>query len=386
MVSRFTIREQNESLVLKEIVDQNEISRSELSQRTSINKTTISEIVKKLLEDKLILETRVGKSSSQGGRRPVLLTLNRNAGFIISIDVGAFYVKAILTNLTGEVINRYKIKDKINKINILEHIRLTIDTLEKYIPKTEYGIVGTSIGIHGVVNNEEIVFTPAYNLDQLSLKQELEEAYDWPIYIANEANLAALGEYTFGTMHENLVSISSHTGIGAGVVNNGKLYTGNNGKTGEIGHMTIFPNGKQCPCGNKGCLELYASNQALYRNISKSLNIDIETIDTDKIEELLKKNTNQLKPILENFTSLLAIGIHNVVLLYDPELIIMNSSVLQKIPDLLIDIKNEINSRFSENIKIINSELDGNSILLGGVTMVAQGFMNIKKLKFNTFL
>lgn len=86
MVSRFTIREQNESLVLKEIVDQNEISRSELSQRTSINKTTISEIVKKLLEDKLILETRVGKSSSQGGRRPVLLTLNRNAN-ILSVSL-----------------------------------------------------------------------------------------------------------------------------------------------------------------------------------------------------------------------------------------------------------------------------------------------------------
>ena len=96
----------------------------------------------------------------------------------------------------------------------------------------------------------------------------LSQKYHTAVYIENEANLTALGEYCFSSDSTNLLSVSIHSGIGVGIIVNGRLQTGTHGTAGEVGHSTLFPHGNLCPCGNRGCLEQYASNKVLFDTYS----------------------------------------------------------------------------------------------------------------------
>lgn len=381
ITSKHTVREQNEALILKAIIDHHEISRAELSQITSMNKASVSEITKSLIHNALIEETRIGDSSTLGGRKPIMLTLNQNAGYAITIDIGSHYVEALMTNISGVIVDRYQLKDiAISSLNVIDQIQIVVTQFQRILPDSPHGIIGMTLAIHGLVNQDDIQFTPAYDLDTIPLKNQVEPLFDFPIYILNEANLAGLGEYTFGTNSENLVTISIHTGIGAGIVRNGKLYTGANGKSGEIGHMTLFPGGKQCPCGNHGCLELYGSHEALYESVRKTLNVD--SVNSDIIAALYNAHPDKMAPILEEYTKIIAICINDTVLFSDPDVIIINSSVYRKVPELIEWTISKIESRFTKNIIIQNSAMDGDAILFGGVAFAAQQFLNIQGLKF----
>ncbi|OYW68204.1 MAG: hypothetical protein B7Z24_07205 [Pseudomonadales bacterium 32-42-5] len=99
--------------------------------------------------------------------------------------------------------------------------------------------------------------------------------YDYPVFIENEANLSALAEYTYSSDKNRLININIKSGIGAGIAQLGELQKGSNGRFGEIGQTILFPNGAKFPCGNNGCLELYASTEVLYNNIRSKINLNI---------------------------------------------------------------------------------------------------------------
>ena len=127
---------------------------------------------------------------------------------------------------------------------------------------------GISIGAPGIINKDgDILLAPNLGWKDVSIKGELEAAFLIPVLIENEANLGAYGEKKFGSGQgiENLIYISMGIGVGSGIIINGELYKGNNGFSGELGHMTIDTNGPKCRCGNKGCWGLYASEKALLK-------------------------------------------------------------------------------------------------------------------------
>ena len=114
-----------------------------------------------------------------------------------------------------------------------------------------------------------LIFTPYYSLTELDIASDLNKTFNIPVYLENEANLSVIGEKTFFNDYSNIVNISIHTGVGLGLIIDNKLYTGYNGFAGEFGHSIVVPNGKPCPCGNKGCLEQYVSETSLLRNYSQ---------------------------------------------------------------------------------------------------------------------
>lgn len=379
--SKYTIREQNRSLLLHTIINNQEISRAELAQQTAMNKASVSEITKELLDNQLITETRIGNASHFGGRKPILLTFNQSAGYVIAIDLGPHYIEALLANLAGVKIAFFQKKDvQITSQNVTTYITDILTLFNHKLPSSPHGIVGITIAVHGVIKQDTILFTPNYDLDNCSLKSYFETHVPFPVYIQNEANLAALGEYSFGSLSENLVAISIHSGVGAGIVRRGAVYTGENGKSGEIGHMTIVANGLPCSCGNLGCLELYASHEALYQTLYQTFNLNY--INSDKVALLYQELPDKVEPILKHYAKLISIGIHNTVLMSDPDCVIINSSVFQKIPELLHWTTQNIHSRFSKDIVIQTSHLHGNAILYGGVALATQNFLNIQGLKF----
>ncbi|MDP8590714.1 ROK family transcriptional regulator [Enterococcus lactis] len=378
--SKYTIRELNQATLLKTIIEKKEVFRAELAAATGLNKASVSDITKKLLDDQLIVETRVGDASTAGGRKPIMLTFNPQSATALSFDIGYNYLEGMLSYIDGTVLSSIsKRRISIDATNVFDHIQESIHQLIRDLPETPHGIVGMTIGIHGVVFEDHPIFTPYYDLHKIDLQKELADHYDFPIYLHNEANLAALGEYTFSSHYQNLVSISIHSGIGCGIVASGKLQVGKHGKAGELGHSILYPDGRPCPCGNSGCLEQYASNKAVYEEFARLKGLDY--VNSDILTDYVKKGDTDATALLKKNAALLSIGINNIIMMYDPDVIVINSKLYEKNPQMIEQIHANLTSQFTKDILVRNTRLKGNAILYGALAVTAQHFLNIRKLK-----
>ena len=270
---------------------------------------------------------------------------------------------------------------KVSAENALSHITELVEKLMQHAEETPHGIIGLCVAIHGLVDQEEIVFTPNYTL-QSDLKVQLEDVYPFYVHLENEANLAALGEYTFGSSSDSVVSLSIHTGIGAGIVENGKLRTGKTGKAGEIGHSILYPDGRKCPCGHEGCLEQYASHQAIYSELEQML--ALPDINSSLVIERYKKGDPVIQKTLRTNAHYLSIAVNNLAVIYEPDLVVINSSIYSQIPELISILKGDLKGKFSCDTRVISSSLKRKATLFGGVAKSTQNFLNIQNLKMNT--
>ena len=379
--SKYTIRENNEATILNAIISQKEISRAELSVLAGLNKASVSAITKKLLEDELIHEDRIGDAARIGGRKPIMLTFNGKAALTLSLDVAPNYVEGLIAFIDGKVLYESEIRGiKVSSDNVLTYITEMVEKLSEHGVETPHGITGLCVAIHGLVTQEEIIFTPNYTLPS-DLKSQLEEIYPFYVYLENEANLAALGEYTFGSISDSVVSMSIHTGIGAGIVENGKLRTGKKGIAGETGHSILYPDGRKCPCGNEGCLEQYASHQAIYSELEQML--ALPGINSSVVIERYKKGDPVVQKTLRTNAHYLSIAVNNLAVIYEPDLVVINSSIYSQIPELLQVLRNNLKGKFSHGTPVVSSSLKRKATLFGGVAKSTQNFLNIQNLKMN---
>ena len=200
ITDKFSIREQNETLVMKTIIHHPAISRAAISQMTGLNKASTSQIVKKLVSDGLVLETGAGESTAVGGRPPILLELNRDAGCSLTIDVGYDYLSSILTNLYGECIAETKETGcLVTKETFFSKINEIILTHKDQFAGKTFQLIGITLAIHGIVHENQILFTPYSNLDEIDLVGVLQAEWQIPVTLENEANLSVMGEKAFTT-------------------------------------------------------------------------------------------------------------------------------------------------------------------------------------------
>lgn len=377
----YSTREQNELIVLSTIIHQPKISRAEISQKTNLNKATISEIVKKLIAEKLINEIGIGTGAITGGRKPIQLQLNKLAGITLNIDLGYDYVSSMLTYLNGEIVETQKEQNiLVTRKNVIPLLKELILSYQHSLATSQSPIIGIAIAIHGVVYENKILFTPYYDLDHFDLQKELMEEIKLPVYLENEANLTALAEKTFSTTKKTIVSISIHSGIGAGIILDGDLYTGKDGRSGEIGHSILYPDGLPCPCGNHGCLEQYCSEKAILSQLAVIKGMpNFSLIDLLQLLEQEDKETMQL---IHNFVKYLSIGINNIIASYGPEIVYLNSPLLRKIPNLLPMIRENMTSSFNKLTPILESDLGSQAVLLGASSLNIQNFLSLPSLNF----
>lgn len=374
------VRQINISKILTAVINYGTTSRAKISEITKINKASVSEIVDLLIDEDLIQEVGVDESSNARGPKPILLAYNYNYSYGIVIDISKDYILAQCLKFNGEILEEIQLEKKICKNNIKTILTTTIDFL---LDAQSYRkCSGISLAIHGITLDNKIFFTPNYDLDQINLYKYLKETYELPIFINNESNMSALGEYTFGTSEHSLISINIHSGIGAGVVSNGEVFSGENGYIGEIGHLILFPGGRTCPCGNNGCLERYISIDSIIKEAQKIIptieNVAdlVKYYDTDKnIHSLLNKSSEYL-----------AIGINNIISLTDPKLIIINSEIHQSIPILLNLTENYLVNFFKKTITIKLSHLNNHPTLLGCITVIMRSTLNVSNVKINNSL
>ncbi len=388
VVNKYLIREQNESIVLKMIIENEPISRAEIAARTNLNKASVSSITKTLLDNHLVQEIGPGSTGASGGRKPILLKFNGHCALGVALDIGDDYISAVLSYINGEIIHSLIHKElAVHRDNILMLAGDMIRRFEGISPPTPHGIVGVAAAIHGIVCDNQIRFTPYYDLAKMDLAELLQNDFPYPVILENEANLTAVGEYSFSCSSDNIISISIHSGIGAGIVQNGTLQTGRHGQAGEIGHSILVPEGKACPCGNSGCLEQYASNKALYEAFAAQKGLaangeDGTAVNSDTLSQAFRAGDSFAVELLHENARLLAIGVNNVTTFFDPQMIIINSSVYRKNPILIERLVENIKSSFANKITVQNSLLAEKAPLYGGIAAVAMRFLNIPNLKF----
>ena len=174
--------------------------------------------------------------------------------------------------------------------------------------------------------------------------------------------------------------MSIHSGIGAGIIMNGSLYSGLNGRSGEIGHMTLYPNGLACPCGNHGCFEQYCSEKSIVNQFRLIKNDSSLSID-DLVKAYENKDEESLK-LINKFIENLSIGINNLIATYGPEIIYTNSSLTRKIPEILPTVNNKMVSSFNKNTPLYESQLGTKASLLGASALAIKAFLRVEHLNF----
>ena len=263
------VRNTNKAAVI-ELLRQSKagISRAELAERLELSRSTISVIVHDLLAQGLVLEQ--GEGTSRGGRRPIVLRINANAGRVVGIDIGANHLGVLVADLHGVVVSEMHepLSIESGPEECLRRVFLLVEAALTAAGSRLEQVLAISVGVPGpVVANLGIVSAPPImpGWDAFPIRQRIEAHWRKPTALDNDADLGALGEWTFGVGRgeTNLAYIKVGTGIGCGLLLDGHIYRGVLGTAGEIGHVTIAESGPPCTCGNYGCLEAMAGGRAI---------------------------------------------------------------------------------------------------------------------------
>lgn len=237
------------------------------------------------------------------------------------------------------------------------------------------------MAIHGVVHEGQILFAPYYPYEGLDFSS-LEEIFEIPVYVENEANLAALGEYAFGIPSANLASLSIHSGVGLGLILNGQLFCGARGFAGEFGHTTVELDGRPCPCGSRGCLEQYLSERVLLEEYAKAKRLSEVNVTT--VCQDYQKNDLTAMEVITKFLRYLALGIHNIQNTMNPEIIIISSRITAALPETLPILLDMLPDSRNGQCPVSYSKLQDRAVLLGGVCNCMKDFLKIDLVKPKT--
>jgi N-acetylglucosamine repressor len=266
MHSAEAVRNVSRAEVLNVVRHQSPISVGEIAHRIPRSRATVSDIVREMLAVGLI--RRVGLADSTGGRRPILLEYDPCAGVVVGATMFDNEVTAILTDLDGRPLRRHACAwSGLRPEDLLQSI---IDAARIVSEGIEHSrILGIGIGLPGVIDvgrgTLDLCVSMGWTDGPVEARRIVEEALHMPAHIANRSRIAALGEVQTGVAQgmTDVLYVFIGRGIVAGIVLDNEIYFGAGSSAGEIGHNSVAPDGPLCKCGNRGCLEMYASADAI---------------------------------------------------------------------------------------------------------------------------
>ncbi|MFA7588732.1 MAG: ROK family protein [Acholeplasmataceae bacterium] len=369
-----SIKAENIRLVMRKLIELRETSRVELAKTTTLTKKTVSSIINELIEKDLVVETnRCVKTS---GRSAQVIALNKNAGRIISIELLTTSIYGIISNIYGEIL--YEVRREIHSPHFPPYLKILLETIDELKENTyvsPYGLIGIGVAVYGILSkNKKIKFAPFVSWKDIDLKSIIEEYVGVKSFIENEANISALGELMMFPDYDNIITINIGIGVGMGIIINGKLYTGEDGFAGEIGHTTVVPNGKACVCGNYGCLETYISDTAIISSYHKETS---KTITLDQFIELYKNKDTTATTIYKEFINKLSVAVSNIAHLFNPKMIIISSQIVEGIPESISLIKNNLRSQIMSLDVLTVSKHQSKTNVLGLTHAIIQDFLSV---------
>lgn len=269
--------------------------------------------------------------------------------YSVGIDLGGTKIlTALVDRQTGEVIGHVKKKTKKDKgpKNIIKKMIEGIEELLEESGKSLDEISSIGIGAAGQNDRENGILIAAPNLDcyDLNIKKLLNEHFNIPVFLGNDVEIAAIGEMKFGAAkgYNDLVCIFVGTGVGSSIIKEGKIITGATGTAGEIGHMIVDLNGRQCACGAHGCLEAYASRSAIERRIEGALkkgrqSCILDYLETGKsitssmIQKSIERDDELVLQCVTEASEYLSGGIASIINFINPKLVVLGGGLIDAV-------------------------------------------------------
>jgi len=380
--------------VLRIIRDEGPISRSEVARSMGVSKVVIGGIVKRLLETNILFEIGKGLSTIQGGRRPVMLEFNANAGLAVGIEVHLHRAKILITNMNADIIKEGSVNftDNTHPELILKRI---VKAIKKLVGDDEkmQSILGVGLALPGLMDYQQGAIRISHSLknwEGFHLRSYLEDALDTKVYIENDVKTITLGEYHWGAGQEakNVVYIWLGEGIGAGIIINGDIYRGVTASAGEVGYTEISAravNRQNFPILYQGqnrfgeiltTSNLENSVQKSAKSTSTPTSLNGNEIDLASISSAAKNNDTLALNALMEFGQILGYLTISVINLFNPELIIMGGPIIDKCPLVLEEAKRRAKKDVllvpAEIVEIRPGALKNRAGTLGAVGMVLQ--------------
>jgi glucokinase-like ROK family protein len=384
------VREINLSLIMNRLHRHSPVSRAGLADITGLNKSTVSSLVNELIERKFVRE--VGALSSGIGRPSVQLELNPQAGIIVSAEVGAGFVSVICADFTAEVLWRCREAMPLALGQTLT-LERTVSLLREAITvgKSQPGqpaLLGIAVGIPGLVDMKQgtLLFAPNLGWRTVPIRSLLQAKFpDVPIFVDNEANMAALGEYFFGAAQgfDEILYLSAGVGLGGAIVRDGQLLRGTTGVAGEFGHMTMDAHGELCNCGNRGCWETQVSQTAVFRRIDTKLAAGqssqlhgIADLTMQAVVDAARRGDAVAQTALQHVGHDLGIGIASLVNVLNPDLVLVGGIISLAGEFIMPSIEAELRTRALPSsaaaVSILPAHHGHNACVMGGVAAVYQ--------------
>jgi glucokinase len=348
------MKSMNRATIVDVLVKNGPISQTQICEVTGLSRATVSTIMNELKQEKLILEVK--KEISTGGRRQTLLKLDENAGYVVGIDLGGTKMVGAVTNLSGKFIVKMrwptKTKDDDGPEAILATLISFINTLITKAGVDGEKVRGIGIGVPGVVRPGGVVeWAPNLKWRNMDLASKLTAVTNKPVFVENDVNLLALGEYWYGAAQgtQSMACLAVGTGIGAGLIINGQLYTGIHQAAGEVCNLLVDRSYLGKDFSQFGCLEMLASGPAIAKQYMVTVQNCAENRNHENNEvfdeeggpgesnltgaELVfseaTRNNPVAKQIIEEFSQNIAMAIIALTTVLDPEIVVLGGGVSQ---------------------------------------------------------
>ncbi len=318
---------------------------------------------------------------------------NAKTQCLIGVDLGGTKILAGVFDTAFNCLGQVKISTKAHRgpdevINrIARCVKDTVDECDLSMSQVR----GVGIGAPGAVDTQEgrVIFAPNLGWENLQLKKSLEKQLDVPVFVENDCKLHTLGvfEAELKAKPKHLLGIFLGTGIGAGIIIDGKPYTGINGTAGEVGHMVIDLNGPECGCGNKGCFEALASRRAIFRTILAAVKKGQKTLLTDMLgddladlrsgdlRKAIRRGDKFVEKVIDQAAEYTGIAVGNLMNIFNPEVIVIGGGVVEQLEHEMLPIIEKVARKnalpgTSKGVQIVATRLGDDAGITGGAVLV----------------
>jgi len=310
----------------------------------------------------------------------------------ICLDIGGTKVLGAIFDEKENLVYRLKKKTKAGGDaveNIEEVIISVVDEMTKKFDIGKEQIHAISAGAPGVIDQQSgiVLFSPNLPWRDYDIRTPLQKKFHVPFYIGNDVNLGVLGEYKYGAAkgYHNIVGFFVGTGMGGGLILNGKLFTGNAFKAGEYGHMVLDPEGPLCNCGQRGCLEAFSSKKGMSAYISQQISRGRKSMMEGKLEngvfksKVLKKALEAKDPVaveaVDRACHYLAVATGNMINAISPDVVIYGGGVIEAVGDIflekiLLEVDRYCMTSIRPTVELKTAALGDDSVLYGALSII----------------
>jgi glucokinase len=314
---------------------------------------------------------------------------NNKGEYVVGVDLGGTKILAGVFNSSMECVGRFKMSTKAERgpVEVIDRVaRCVHDAVDECDLELKH-VKAVGVGAPGIVDpeNGRVIFAGNLGWKDVALKKDLEKRLDLPVFLQNDANLCSLGVYEVELESEprSMVGIFLGTGIGAGLIVEGKLYSGFNRTAGEVGHMVIAINGPKCSCGNRGCWEALSSRSAIFRQIQEAveegqktvltemLGPDLHDMRSGDLRKAVKQGDKLVTQIVGEAAQYTGIAVANLVNVLNPEVIVLGGGLMdalenEMMPVIIASAREHTVPGSDKGVKIIPSKLGDDAGITGG--------------------